>query len=721
MPQSLNTAQVTSASAGIQALLNPKSVAIVGATPRIEAIGGRPIVNLRTQGYAGRIYPINPRYEEILGLRCYPDLRALPEVPDLVLILVGQDRIFAALDEALEIGATTALVFSSGFSELGGEGVARQERLRGYAARGLRICGPNLNGVFSLVNKTALGFAPSLEFPARLGGIALIGQSGNVCTCVSSRGMETGAGFSHIIATGNEADLEMADYVEYLLDDPATQVFALFVEGFKDPARFLRVAEESLRRGKPIVLMKMGRTESGQKIALSHTGAMTGSYEVIVGALRQKGVTVVQHVDELCGTASLFATGRRPRSGGGIAAGSLSGGMAGVIADACHEYGVPLAEFAPETRRRLAASLPGVATLGNPLDMTGQVVNEPDCWKSCIDAMAEDPGVDVLVTALSITANKIERRFAEENLALAQRSDVAQVCIWLSSSPPASGMEVLTEGGMPVHTRVEDAIAAVAAWRHYWNSREQRLAAIDAQTSRTSVVLGSQPGASGWDLLKESGIPVAHHAVVRLPADLKPTLAQFSYPVALKIESTAIAHKTELNALRLGLRNEGDASAAYDELIAIGTRHLQGIAPEGVLVQEMVSGKRELILGLKHEPGVGMAVMIGAGGIFSEMVRDISIRVAPLTRFDAEEMQNELRARAMFDGVRGLAPVPRALMIDLLMKLSDLAVAHGQAITELDINPMIIRDDGSNCVAVDVLVNWRSQQEAPPINDPVAG
>ncbi|MDO8278418.1 MAG: CoA-binding protein, partial [Burkholderiaceae bacterium] len=317
-----------SARAGVEALLKPRSVAIVGATPRVEALGGRPIVNLRTQGFTGKIYPVNPRYESILGLPCYPDLKSLPEVPDLVLVLVSQDRVFATLDEALEVGARTALVFGGGFAEMAGEGVARQDRLKSYAGRGLRICGPNCNGVFSVVNKTALGFAPTFEFPARQGRIAIISQSGAINTSISSRAMDMGLGFSHLIASGNEADLEAADYVEYLLDDPATEVFVLYIEGFKNPARFLRVAQEALRRGKPIVLMKMGRTPSSQHVALSHTGSMTGSYEVIVGALRQRGVIVVESMDDLCGVASVLASGKRPQ-GGAMAVVSLSGGMAG--------------------------------------------------------------------------------------------------------------------------------------------------------------------------------------------------------------------------------------------------------------------------------------------------------------------------------------------------------------------------------------------------------
>lgn len=697
-----------SALAGVEVLLKPKSVAIVGATPRVEALGGRPIVNLRTQGFGGRIYPVNPRYEEILGLRCYADLRALPEPPDVVLVLVGPDRIFSTLDEALEAGAKVALVFGAGFAEVSGEGIGRQERLKTYAERGLRICGPNCNGVFSVSNKTALGFAPSFELPAQPGNIALIAQSGNVSTCVSSRGMEMGIGFSHIVATGNEVDLEVADFVEYLLDDPTTDVFALFVEGFKNPVRFLHVAEAALRRAKPIVVMKMGRSVSSQRVAMSHTGTMTGTYEVLTGALRQKGVTVVASLDELLGVASLFATGKRPR-GGRVAVASLSGGLAGVIADACDERGVLLAEFTRATEEALSGKLPGAANLGNPLDVTGQVVNEPDCWKNCIEILAADPGVDVLVSALSITAGQIERRFADDVVALAKRSDVVQVCVWSSGMPSGSGIEVLKAGRMVVHTRVDDAISAVAAWQRYWSTRAARLAALDAPALRPPAPGGGPAWSSAWDLLAHAGIPVARHLLVRRRDELEAALAQLDFPVALKIESTAIAHKTELNALRLGLRTKEEVRAAYDELFALAARHLHGAELEGMLVQEMIAGRREVILGLKYEPGLGLAVVIGMGGVFSEVLHDISIRVAPLTRFDAEEMTSELRARRMFDGIRGLQAVPPALLTDVLLKLSDIAVRYAGRITELDINPLIIRDDASACVAVDVLVSATSE------------
>jgi acetyltransferase len=690
----------------VEALLNPRSVAIVGATPRVEALGGRPIVNLRTQGYEGTIYPVNPRYDNILGLKCYPDLRSLPHAPDLVLVLVGQDRVFATLDEALAVGAKTALVFGGGFAEVSGEGIARQERLKTYAARGLRICGPNCNGVFSLVNRTALGFAPSFELPARLGNIALIAQSGNISTCLSSRGFDLGIGFSHLIASGNEADLEMADYVECLLDDPATAAFALFVEGFKDPARFLRVAEEALRRGKPIVLMKMGRTASSQRVAMSHTGAMTGEYGVITGALRQKGVVVVERIDELCATAAVFAAGKRPRAGG-IAVASLSGGMAGVVADACQECGVPLAPFTPETEARIARHLPGVANLGNPLDVTGQVVNEPEAWRQCVDILAHDPGVDALVSVLSITANQIERRFAQDIVDLSQRSSVLQVAVWQSGMPPGSGFEVLRDGGVVLQTSVEDAIAAIAHWRRYWTSRQPRLVAIDAARARAEPRSSAPPPESDWTLLAQAGIPAARWALVERRDEVAAAVSGLRLPVAVKVQSDAIAHKTEFDALRLNVGSLEEVLAAYDDVVAVARRHLGASAPVPVLVQEMHSGRRELILGLEQEAGIGTAVLLGIGGIFSEVLHDVAIRVAPVSDFDAVEMLGELRTKGLLQAVRGMGAVPESVLTELVTGVSRIAERYPDAIAELDINPLIVSDDGRSVVAVDVLVRRR--------------
>jgi len=689
--------------ADVSALLAPRSIAIVGATPRVETLGGRPIVNLRTQGFAGTIYPVNPRYQEILGWRCYPDLLALPEPPDVVLVLVGAERIFPTLDQAAEIGARVALVFSAGFAEIEGEGIERQRRLRSYRERGLRICGPNCNGVFSVQNRVAMGFQPSFEFPARRGGIALISQSGNISTCVSSRGMELGVGFSHIVASGNEADLEIADFVEYLLDDPETRVFSLFVEGLKDPPRFLRLAEEALRRGKPIIAMKMGRSDLSQRVALSHTGSMTGSYDVLVGALRQKGVVVAEGLDELYGTAALMASGRRLR-GGGLAVASLSGGMAGVVADHCDLQAVPLARFAEATETELAAALPGVANLANPLDVTGQVVNQPEVWRRCLDALVADPDVGALGCILSITAGQIERRFAEDFVAVARTIEQPAFCIWPSSMPAGSGMEVLRESGVPVFLRSRDAIGAFASWRHYWQTREARLAALDGTEPAPAPVPAAARPASGWALLEAEGIRVARQRLVRDEAELDAALAALALPVALKVESAAIAHKTEAGALRLGLDSAEAARAAYRDMLASVAARLPGVAVEGVLVQEMARGRREIMLGLKQEPGLGPALVLGLGGIFAETLRDTATRLAPLSCFDAAEMVRELRARALFGAVRGLGAVPPTLIEELLLRLSGLALRHRDWIEELDVNPVIIGDDGATLTAVDVLV-----------------
>lgn len=688
---------------GIAALLAPRSVAIVGASPRVEALGGRPLLNLRRQGYAGAIYPVNPRYEEIQRARCYPDLLSLPEPPDAVLVLVGADRVFATLDQAAEIGARAAIVFGGGFAEAGAAGAARQAQLAGYAARGLRICGPNCNGVFNVARGVAMGFSPAFELPARRGRVALVSQSGNVATNTASRGMEMGVGFSHIVASGNEADLEVADFVEHLLDDPDVGVFALFVEGFKDAPRFLRVAEAALRRGKPIVALKIGRSASGQRMALSHTGAMTGAWQVVTTALRQKGVVVARELDELWGLASLFAMGRRPTGARGLAVASLSGGMAGMIADASEEHGVRIPPLAPHTAEALETALPGTASLGNPLDVTGQVVNEPESWSRCLRALERDPGVDAVLSVLSITAGQAERRFAEDLVAIARDSSALHACLWPSATPPGSGFAVLRDAGLPVFTRTDEAVGALAAWYHYWGTRDARLAALDEARPPAAPAGFAE---SGWELLRQAGIPVVRQQRVDSPAALEAALGALRFPVALKAEAAALAHKTERGALRLGLRSAAEALAAFDELSAA----LADVPDLAFVVQEMADGRRELILGLKREPGLGMAVMIGLGGVFSEALRDVAIRVAPLTPLDAEEMVQELRGRAILGGARGLGPARPEMITDLLLGLSGLAERYAERIEELDVNPLILADDGASCAAVDVLVRWRDPE-----------
>jgi acyl-CoA synthetase (NDP forming) len=383
---------------------------------------------------------------------------------------------------------------------------------------------------------------------------------------------------------------------------------------------------------------------------------------------------------------------------------SLSGGMAGIVADACQEQGVVLAKFTRETHERIAAQLPGVANLDNPLDVTGQVVNEPECWTNSVQALAGDPGVDVLMSVLSITANATERRFAQDLVDLSTSSTVLPITIWPSGMPAGSGFDVLKEAGLPVHLRVEDAVLAVAAWRRYWSSRQHRLRALEIARERATGLALAKDFGSAWALLEEADISIARHAVLSDRQEIVTALDHLRLPVALKIQASMLAHKTEIGGLRLGLRNMGDVLAAWDSLADVAIRNLPPGERWAMILQEMHAGKRELILGLKHEPRLGLAIMIGLGGIFSEVLKDFAVRVAPLSTLDAEEMLGELRGKALLQEVRGLGAVQHGLLSDLLLKLSDLAVRHADTIQELDINPMIIRDDGQAVVAVDVLV-----------------
>jgi acyl-CoA synthetase (NDP forming) len=682
---------------GVAALLEPRSIAIVGATPRADSLGGRPALNLRTQGYGGRVYSVNPRYPSIGDAVCYPHLTALPEPVDLVMVLVGADRVLETLDQAVAAQAKSAIVFGGGFAELGPEGAARQAQLTGYAAKGLRICGPNCNGVFNVRAGIAMGFSPAFEAPSCKGRVALISQSGAIATGVSSRGMQNGIGFSHVVATGNEADLEVADFIEYLTDDPDVVAFACFIEGFKNPQRFLRVARAALRVGKPIVAIKAGRSAGGQAMSMSHTGSMTGSYEVLAGVMRQAGVVVAETLDELLGFASVFGTGIRP-DGGGAAVMSLSGGMASLIADQCSEQGVPLATFSPDTNIRLREVMPAIATVSNPLDVTGQVVTDPALWSNCANAIAADPGVDATVAILSILAGHADRRVSQDVLDAGEGKLL--LAVWASAAPAECGIDMLRAAGMPVFLRAEDAVRALSVWRGYWNTREPRIA------NEVPIPVIAKLGDVGdaWALLDNAGLPVARHAVVGDAASLAATLAGLRFPLALKIQSDDIPHKTELNLLRLGVKTPEDARAAFDTLTADARRVRPDARIDGVLVQEMFSGRRELILGVRHEPNLGPAVVFGLGGIFSEVMRDVSVRLAPVSAFDVDEMIAELRGAALLGPIRGLGAARAGLLADVIGRFSSLVLQHAGTLAEFEINPLILADDGQSCAAVDVLV-----------------
>ena len=677
---------------GIASLLAPRSIAIVGATPRADSLGGRPALNLAAQGYTGRIVSVNPRYQTIGDAPCYPDLAAIPQPVDVVLVLVGANRVFETLDQAVAAKARAAIVFGGGFAELGAEGAERQARLTAYAGRGLRIAGPNVNGLFNVAAGIAMGFSPAFEAPARIGRVALISQSGAIATGVSSRGMEMGIGFSHVIATGNEADLELTDYLEFLVDDPGVGAFACFIEGFKDPARFLRVARAALLAGKPIVAVKAGRSASGQAVSMSHTGAMTGSYEVLAGAMRQGGVVVVDTLDALLGAAAVFGTGQRP-FGGGAAVMSLSGGMASLIADQCAASGVALPDFSAVTTARLRNVMPAIATVSNPLDVTGQVVADAALWTNCAAAVADDPGVDATLSILSILAGHADRKLSED--LIASGGGLLQVAVWASAAPPGCGIDLLRAAGIPTFMGAAEAVAALAAWRRYWDTREARLGAPSPAAQPASA---SDP----WVLLEAAGIPVARHALAAERPALAAVLARLRYPLALKIQSDDIPHKTELNLLRLGVKTPAEAEAAFDAIMADARRHCPDAGIDGVLAQEMFAGRRELILGIRHEPMLGPAVVFGLGGIFSEVMRDVSVRMAPVSAFDVAEMIAELRGAALLGPVRGLGAARPGLLEDVIQRFSTLALAQ-PGLAEFEINPLILADDGQSCAAVDVL------------------
>ena len=684
---------------GVDALLNPRSIAIVGASPRAETLGGRPMLNLATQGYAGRVFPVNPRYDTIGDAPCYPALAALPEAPDVVLVVVGADRVFETLDQAAAANARAAIVFGGGFAEIGATGAAKQALLAGYRAKGLRICGPNCNGVFNVVAGVAMGFSPAFEQPARRGRIALLSQSGAIGTGLSSRGMEMGIGFSHVIGTGNEADLEVSDFIEHLLDDDDVAAFACFIEGLKDPQRFIGVARAALRAGKPIVAVKAGRSARGQALSLSHTGSMTGSYTVLAGAMRQAGVVVAETLDDLLGFAAVFGTGRRPRPGGGAAVMSLSGGMASLIADQCSEVELPLAEFSGETRTALREALPAIATVSNPLDVTGAVVADPELWLRCTRAVAADPGVDAIVSILSILAGQADRKLAAD--VAASGDGQLRLAVWASAAPLGCGADLLREADIPIFLRAEDTVRALRAWRQFWMTRNARL---DGGVVAGAVAprAAAMPAATPWALLEAAGIPVARHVLVPDRTGLAAALAGLRTPLALKIQSDAIPHKTELNLLRLGVRTSAEAETAFDTIMADARRHRPDAAIDGVLVQEMVVGRRELILGLRREPGIGPAVVFGFGGIFSEVLRDVAVRLAPVSAFDVEEMVAELRSRALLADVRGLGAARPGLLADVIGRFSGL-VLQQPGLAEFEINPLILADDGQSCAAVDVL------------------
>lgn len=697
----------------IHKMLNPRSIAVVGASPK-GGYGGRLLNAVLKAKDRVRVYPVNPNYDVIAETKCYRSIAELPEAPDLVGIVVPYDRVLPVMKECVAKKAGSAIVISAGFAERGIDArLDLQKEVGAYAKEtGLRITGPNCLGLAN-VRDDIWATASSRTLGGLTGHIALVCQSG--ATAFGPfllRAVDAGIGLSHIISTGNETDLDFADFARYLIDDPQTRVIAGFVEGFKDVQKFIAVAKLAADRGKPIVLIKIGRSASGAEAARSHTAALTGADSAFEAVFRQYGVIRVQDYDELLETAQLLANCKKPPQRG-IAVVSHSGGISSLTADMLGIAGLELPQLSPHARDGINGILKDFGWAANPADVTGFARGEH--FPAIMDYMSDEPTVGTLVIASAGAGNQVEQVIAQRD-----KSDKGVVFFWTASRGDKATLPKLKASNIPIFYSPDKLARGLKAMLDYHAWRDLRMARKTAHVPEMNAAqkkIALQLAAGKRTMLSESESKQAIAAWgIGSPREVLATSAEaavdaakkIGYPVVMKADSADIPHKTEAGVVRLDLGSPDQVRAAYAEIVANARKHAPAAKLNGVLVQEMAAGGVEMIAGVSYDPQVGPLLLFGTGGVMVEVYDDVALRHCPITRDEALDIIDEVKGARLLRGFRGKPAADVGALADTLVRVSELAVHLEGRLAELDINPLMVMPKGKGVKALDALVVLRN-------------
>ncbi len=699
-------------------LFNPQSVAVVGASTAPFKPSAQPVFSMKTNRFNGRVYPVNPRYNEINGLPCYPSLESIPGEVDLAIIGVPVANVKDVLMECVGKKVKGVVVLTSGFSEVGDEGANMQKEIaRIVRENGMVMCGPNSQGIFNSLNGLTAGFAIGLLFNPDdvIDSYGFVSQSGGIGTAVYMTAQETCIGFTYFISSGNEADLEFSDYVTYMVNDPSTKVIGGYLEGVKDGGKLIAAADQAIQAQKPLVMIKAGRNPAAARAASSHTGSMVGSEAVYQMFFHQKAIIRAEGVEELNTILSLLVKKKLPE-GNRVAVVASSGGNGVLISDKCASAGMDVVSLSPKTRKILDEILPTYGSSANPIDLTSQIIAEPDLSTRSIQAVLDDPNVDMVVIEQWPGIGG-DMSGLDCIIKLQDGSDKPIMVTMLGSEKMGQqDFMYLRRHHVPVARSQEMAVRALGAVAQY----SVRLKKIrTAQSTVTNLVppdrskveqilTQASPGTpltetQSKQIFGAYGIPVTNEKAAQNRDDAVIIAEQIGYPVVLKVDSADIQHKTEVDGIRLNLKTPEEVATAFDEIMEKAKHHKPEARLDGVLLQEMVSEGIECIVGLTHDQTFGPTVMFGLGGVFVEALEDFSLRICPVSPLDADEMITEIKAQRVLSGFRGKPPVDREAISDVILKVAQLATDFPQ-IREMDINPLMVFSQGNGVRVADALI-----------------
>lgn len=699
----------------LERFFNPRAIAIIGASQDFITISGQPLKHLKSHHYQGKLYPVNPRYQEVGGEKCYAALADLPETPDLVLILVNASRVADMLRQCGEKGVPYVIIFSSGFSETGGDGVALQKKLADIARQyDIGVIGPNCQGMMNVADGVFAGFGSVFFTDYEPGPVSMVSQSGGFGFSVMNLSSKDGGlKFRQMVTTGNEIGISTLDFMDYFIRDPHTEIIAGYLEGAKDAHRIPEIGDKALAAGKPILMWKVGNTAQGQKAAASHTANLGGALALYKAAFRQKGIIQVEDIQDVVDYGRAFRCGRLP-GGNRLAIITISGGAGILMTDECISRGMQLAELAPATVAKLREFVPSYGSLGNPVDVTAAIFNDLTLINRTLQAIMDDPGVDCIAMINASLQGEIAHKVATEIVAVAQKTDKPIFVAWSARDAVAPEAYALLDGARIPHYKSPVRCGrAMAAMSWYAEARRRNQAQRGEQPmvikkdEIKQILIGKTADVSEYAakrILAAYGIPVTREELAASRDEALAIARRVGYPLAIKVQSPDISHKTEARAVRLGIGSDAELVAAYDEVLRNAKAYKAGAVIEGVLVQEMLKGGVEAILGVTNDPLFGPAVMFGLGGIFAEVLKDVAFRLAPVTPSVAREMIAEIKGYPLLAGARGKPPADVDALADAIVRLSALAVDLKDHVAELDINPLFVMEKGKGVKAADALI-----------------
>jgi acyl-CoA synthetase (NDP forming) len=690
----------------------PRSIALIGASRDHEKIPGRLLSMLRKNDYPGKLYPINPNYDDIDGLKCYKSIADIGAPIDLAIIIIPARAVLGALEQCADVGVKNAVIISSGFAEEGGDSAAMQDAIAALAKKtGMRISGPNAEGFLSEVQKVAATFSPTVDVKpghvplvATKRRVAIVAQSGGIGFAIKHRAKALGVAISYCVSAGNESDLGAGEFLDYMVQDSSTDVILLFIEGIRDVDRFLAAARRAAEVRKPVIVTKVGRSGAGERAAASHTASMAGWSAAYDAVFAKYGLIVSNDLDEAVTIAAVLATNPLPK-GDRVAVLTVSGGAGIWGADTVSMQGLKVPELSEAIQAQIKQWMPSYGAAGNPIDVTAQGASSGGLQKS-IDLLAASDEVDAILVVLSLSS-EVRISFKESELQPVISAQKKPVVFYSYTLPSPFARTELAKSGVVVLSGLTHVAVAMRRLVEYANFRlapPVNVAALPPRDLSTHLQSATLSEFDSKSLLREAGIVLPDEVLVMERGELDAAIASAGFPLVMKIQSRDVPHKSEVGGVRVNITAKGEAFTAYGALLDAARKHKPEATIQGVLVGPMAKKGVEIIIGSVTDKTFGPIIMVGLGGITTELFRDVIYRPAPVNVDEASAMLDSLKAAPLLKGFRGAAKTDVAALSQLISQVSVLAARHAKEISEIELNPVLVHAEGQGVTIVDALV-----------------